>query len=78
MNNHIHKYRRIKMGNDYEVYKCVLPGCPHYIRPELVVGRFSLCWGCDEQFTMSATSATRLKPKCQKCIDKTVARRVLS
>lgn len=78
MSEHIHKYKKIKMGEDYKVYKCTLPGCPHYIRPELVVGRFSLCWMCEESFVMTEVSATRLKPKCQGCIDKTVARRMLA
>jgi len=78
MSEHVHKYKKVTMGKNFVVYKCVLPGCTHYVRSELAVGRFSLCWMCEGQFVMTEISATRLKPKCQSCIDKTVARRAFA
>jgi hypothetical protein len=61
---HIHKYRRIKIGKnkDYVVYKCFLD-CPHYITPELVIGRMSICWYCGNEFEMTKASL-KLKPTC--------------
>lgn len=48
--NHVHKYERRKFGSwkstGYDVYKCAVPGCAHYMADlEAVVGRYSKCWG---------------------------------
>lgn len=67
MDKHIHKYIRVKIGNHIE-YKCALAGCPHHLRIELVVGRFSLCNECGNKFTMTKYSIRRAKPKCENCI----------
>lgn len=64
----VHKYKRVTTDKDKEIYKCVLPGCPHYISPDLVLGRFSECWECKMTFIMNEKSITRLKPKCNTCI----------
>lgn len=73
---HTHKYGQVKLGsNGYTVYKCFLPNCPHYVRKELALGRFSICWKCGGTFIMTATSIERLKPKCLDCIAETVALR---
>ena len=41
---HVHKYKRVTLKT-VPLYKCMLMGCPHYIRAEMVIGRLSLCWG---------------------------------
>lgn len=65
---HIHKYQRIGLGkNGYEVYKCQIPGCSHYIQPELVVGRLSLCCRCGTEITMTHSHARLVKPLCLNC-----------
>jgi hypothetical protein len=43
---HTHKYERTELGTKgYEIYKCMLPDCPHYVPVQTAVGRLSLCWG---------------------------------
>lgn len=64
---HVHKYKRAKLGKDYLVYKCMLPNCPHYLPRKLVVGRQSLCWICAGQFIMSTESSSMTRPHCPQC-----------
>lgn len=61
-----HFYRRVKMGKnkDYIVYKCIKPGCPHYVPRELAVGRPSLCWSCNKEFIMTSKNLQQAKPTC--------------
>jgi hypothetical protein len=65
---HAHRYVRIKLGKkDYKVFRCVRPGCAHYIRQELVVGKIAQCWRCDDEFVMNQKTAQLKKPHCAKC-----------
>jgi hypothetical protein len=64
--SHIHKYLRDKLGK-LIIYKCALPGCPHYIRQNLVVGKVSLCWVCNKEFVMTRAMAKLKKPHCPDC-----------
>lgn len=65
---HVHKYLRVRLGpNGYTVYKCVLPGCSHYIRRELVEGNMTLCWRCGKEVPMNKKMATLKKPHCFGC-----------
>lgn len=65
---HIHKYVRVKLGRakTYEVYKCALPGCSHFVIPPLVVGRLSLCWRCGLEFVITEKLLFK-KPHCENC-----------
>lgn len=63
-----HKYERIKLGNKgFEVFKCMLRDCAHWIRKELVVGRETICWRCGDALVMTKFTATMKKPHCKKC-----------
>lgn len=74
---HIHKYERCRLGSfkksGHEIYKCVIPGCPHYmIDMEAVVGRLSQCWGedCTNEVEMTrfiVFSEKRKRPICSSC-----------
>lgn len=65
---HVHKYVRVKMkGGEYIVYKCVLPGCTHFINRDLVVGHETLCWKCGTTIVMTMKLATLRKPHCVDC-----------
>jgi hypothetical protein len=65
---HVHKYMRVKLGTrGFEVYKCMLTNCPHYIRRELVIGRLTICWRCGAEARMSQQMATAKKPTCLEC-----------
>lgn len=59
-----HKYIRIKFKDTGTVmYKCAHPGCPHFIRQELVVGRMTICWGCGNEFALTSNRLIK-KPTC--------------
>lgn len=68
---HIHKYQRVDIaktpGKSYPVFKCVLPQCSHYITPELVVGKETICWRCDEVFLLTVDLARLVRPHCKDC-----------
>lgn len=68
---HFHEYLKTKIGKDYVVYKCRLPGCSHYISPILVVGRLAQCPICGNVYTITRVMVRnghmmRL-PHCNKC-----------
>jgi len=70
---HTHQYKKIDIGvkNKYEVYKCVLPGCSHYM-PNMngVVGAVTLCnGGCGKTLIMTQQIVTNRveKPICDDC-----------
>ena len=68
MEKHVHKYIRIKIGKNKRVeYRCSIAGCVHHIRPELVIGRFSKCNKCNDEFTMDKYATKLAKPTCQEC-----------
>lgn len=65
---HAHRYTRVRLGKkDYIVFRCVRPGCAHYIRQELVIGKIAQCWRCDDEFVMNQKTALLKKPHCAKC-----------
>lgn len=64
----IHKYERVKLGaKKWEVYKCVKPNCPHWIRQELVAGKVTECWRCGQEVVMTKPMAKQKKPHCLNC-----------
>jgi hypothetical protein len=64
----VHKYQRFKIGRkkDYIIYKCMHTGCAHYIEQNLLVGRSSICWMCDQEFQIVKGKQIP-KPLCPKC-----------
>lgn len=68
---HIHQYSRVDIGKKKEflVYKCKLPNCPHYLPPELVVGKVSVCPFCDLPFVVQQSDLRLVTPHCETCID---------
>lgn len=67
MSHKIHKYYRTKIGDNYVVYKCGVAGCTHYVPPELLVDRYSICWRCGEEFVITKAAARLAKPHCVAC-----------
>ena len=66
---HVHKYHRIKVGFG-NVWSCALPKCGHFMPrnlTELVNGRASLCWKCDEEFILNEHNMMNDKPVCVNC-----------
>jgi hypothetical protein len=79
MKKHTHKYERTELGSKgYTVYKCMIPDCPHFIEPRLVVGRLSICHGCDGELILTKTmiNIEQIKrPVCEECKAERIRRR---
>ena len=69
--SHIHRYIKIRIGERKRAeMRCAIPGCVHHIRPELAIGRLSICWNCGEEFALTKYNIRKHKhPKCINCID---------
>jgi len=68
---HIHRYRRVNIGSKnkdkkYNVFKCTLPDCPHYLPQEnLIIGRKSICFSCGNSFIIKTKDFA--KAICENC-----------
>lgn len=77
VHTHVHKYQRKNIGKKVEkgmrkkyfVFACALPHCNHYLIEELVVGKLSKCWRCEEEFVIYRDSNNHVpnKPHCITC-----------
>jgi hypothetical protein len=66
--SHIHKYKKVPFGNKGTiVFRCMIPGCSHYLHEEMVRNQKSLCWKCNTIFVMTPDKMRRQKPRCDKC-----------
>ena len=64
-----HQYKRITQPpSNREIYRCM--NCSHYVTPEFLQGRQSICWDCKEEFTIDRYAAERKFPKCVNCRDR--------
>jgi hypothetical protein len=63
---HTHSYIRIKSRPDY--YKCADPKCSHYIKKEMILGKYSKC-ACGTDFILTSEDLRRVKPRCFNCSD---------
>jgi len=69
--NHLHKYKRTKLGDKgYIVFRCMVPGCNHYMRKELFVGTLCRCWRCEEPMVINSYMLRLVKPHCAACTKK--------
>lgn len=69
---HHHKYERMHWDNGKPFYKCMEPGCPHYLPSAmLAINRESLCWGplCNKLVLITKEDVMRQvkKPMCDTC-----------
>ena len=62
----IHQYRRVKLTNSI-VYRCVLPGCTHYIRPQFIINQIALCPYCGNNYLISRELSRREVLHCADC-----------
>jgi len=68
-----HKYQRILWksrkveGEPYYIFKCMLPGCTHFVPRELVIGNECECWRCGKTFIMTLPATYLKKPHCMSC-----------
>lgn len=68
---HIHLYERTEVGKKgWVIYRCMLPGCSHYISEALIVGKISLCHGvCNGTvlYTQDDLNQKLKRPMCHEC-----------
>lgn len=77
---HYHKYQLFKWPSGKTFYKCILPGCPHYLPlAHLTIGRESLCHGymCNNLTVITREDVSRgvVYPMCSECKEKRKERR---
>jgi hypothetical protein len=77
---HFHQYERFNWPNGKPYYKCIQPGCPHYLPIALLaIGRESLCHGFNCNKLVVITKEDVVKevkfPMCSDCKDKRRERR---
>lgn len=63
----IHQYMRIK-GKNSVMYRCMLPGCSHYIMGQFIVNKIALCPYCGENFLVTYDLARRKRVHCADCM----------
>lgn len=69
---HFHRYERFYWPSHKPYYKCMEPGCGHYLTiAEHVIGRESLCWGpgCNKLVVITKEDVqNEIKhPMCDDC-----------
>lgn len=65
---HLHRYKRVSLGTrGYKVYRCIVPGCPHYISVDLVENSLCECNRCGQPMVMTKAAMQLAKPHCQDC-----------
>jgi hypothetical protein len=67
--NHVHRYEKTKLGKkkDYIIFRCVLPGCSHFVLPETLKGRECECFICHKTFILGPLSKLTTRPHCSDC-----------
>lgn len=66
---HIHKYHKLSVAGE-KVWACALPNCSHYMpkhMEQLVIGKGSFCWLCNEPIVLDVTNMQNDKPTCRAC-----------
>lgn len=67
---HTHKYYHGRRVAGTLIWSCALPECGHYMpkhMEELIEGRLSICWKCNEPFVMMNSHMKMEKPICDNC-----------
>lgn len=70
---HLHKYQRVNIGSKtkpYLVYRCMKPGCTHYITPKLALNRACECNRCGKIMVLTKEALTLVKPHCAGCVER--------
>lgn len=68
---HLHIYKRVKLGKNYLVYKCQVPGCAHYRQVELCENARIACYICKQEMVLTKDKMELAKPHCDSCTKRT-------
>ena len=47
-----HKYQLVKQESGREIYRCMMPGCRHFIPVDMIENQVSVCHKCEEEFVV--------------------------
>jgi len=61
---HVHQYKKIKKS---EIFRCIKPGCRHYLRKEFAIGAISICPRCGGTFQLNNRNMKLEMPHCADC-----------
>ena len=65
---HVHKYRRTTLGmKKWKIFRCIKPGCSHYIDAGLIIGKISVCPRCGDPFIIDKSLSLLALPHCHEC-----------
>ncbi len=69
--DHLHKYQRTTLGSKkFLIYRCMIPGCTHYVDAKLILNRICECWRCSNAMVINKYASQLAKPHCDDCIEK--------
>ena len=66
---HTHKYQMVNIAGQ-DVWACALDDCSHYMPyhlRELVPGKGSLSWSCNNKFILHPDAMKNKRPICTQC-----------
>lgn len=66
--DHLHKYKKDKLGRSYKIFRCIVPGCSHYIAHHMAFNRLVACNRCDGPMVMDRYAMMLVLPHCNDCI----------
>lgn len=65
--DHLHKYKRVDLGNKYLVFKCMVPSCSHYVPLKLAEGKLCECNRCGNPMVITKANVDLARPHCIDC-----------
>ena len=66
--NHLHRYQRFTLKDSgKDIFRCVLPGCRHYLFEQFALGQHSECNRCAREFVLNRENMELRKPHCIDC-----------
>lgn len=75
--DHLHKYKKVNLGQngkEYLIYRCMKPGCSHYIPVAMSEGKLCECDRCHEpmiitKIVMQGSGGKPMaRPHCPNCV----------
>lgn len=75
--DHLHIYKKKVLGtNGFKVFKCMKPGCTHYVRVDLAENALCACNRCGEAMVLTKAAMQLVKPHCPDCTKSTKTKKL--
>lgn len=62
----VHQYKRVNLEKSI-VYRCVIPGCSHYVRKAFIINRIAVCPYCGKNYVITPKIAQLKTLHCNDC-----------